>query len=142
MSLLFSKQAARTYGQVWEKKKKGEKLFGEAEMVSDAMDAHPEFNPFWPQGEAAFQPQEIGGYVVNPLVHIGLHVIIEQQLASGDPEEVGMLVKSLVEKGDSRHEAIHKVAGIWGDIYFRSVRRGSPMEEGIYLAELHRLMEI
>jgi hypothetical protein len=140
MESLFSKQAASLYAQIWERMKKGEALFGDAEMIAEAMKGHPELDPYWPQGEAAFSPQEINGYVVNPLVHIGLHVAVEKQLMNQSPEEVEVVFKALLEKGMSRHEAIHQIAGLWGDLYFRSVRRGGPLEEGVYIEELKTLM--
>ncbi|MBI3359464.1 MAG: DUF1841 family protein [Nitrospirae bacterium] len=136
---LFSKQATAIYGSVWEKIKKGEALSGDAEMIAETMIAHPEFDPFWLAGETAFQPQEINGFIVNPLVHIGLHVTIEQQLDADNPVEVRMALKGLLEKGITRHEAIHQIAGVWGDLYFRSVRRGGPFEDWTYLQELTRL---
>lgn len=136
MSELFSKEAIILYQTIYEKMKKGEQQSGDAGMIVETMKAHPEFGPFWGMGEAAFQPQEIDGYMVNPLVHIGLHVTIEKQLLNDDPIEVGVAMKNLLAKGISRHEAVHQVAGIWGNLYFRSVRRGDPFEEWVYLQEL------
>jgi hypothetical protein len=136
---LFSKHATAIYSAVWEKIKNKEELSGDAELIAETMIAHPEFDPFWCAGETAFQPQEINGFVVNPLVHTGLHVTIEKQLDSDDPVEVRMALKGLLEKGVSRHEAIHQIAAIWGDLYFRSVRRGGPFEDWTYTQGLERL---
>jgi hypothetical protein len=141
MNDLFSKQATVLYNAVWEKMKRGETLSGDAELMSEIMRDHPEFDPFWGAGETAFQPQEINGFMVNPLVHTGLHTAIEKQLINDDPVEVGVALKHLLEKGVSRHEAIHQIAGIWGDLYFRSVRRGGPFDEWIYLQALEALTE-
>jgi len=141
MSELFSKGAITIYQSVWETMQKGEPLSGEGGMIADVMKEHPEFDPFWGMGEVAFQPQEINGYVVNPLVHAGLHVTIEKQLMNDDPIEVGVAIKHLIAQGITRHEAIHSVAGIWGNLYFRSVRRGDPMEEWVYLHELMALAD-
>ena len=139
MNELFSKQSVALYGAIWEKLEKGEPLTEDAAMIAEAMTAHPELNPFWSLGEAAFQPQEIGGCIVNPLVHVGLHVAIEKQLERNDPEEVAAALSRLIERGLDRHEAIHQIAAIWGDLYFRSVRRGGPFDEWEYM---HRLSEL
>lgn len=141
MDALFSKQAVPMYIQVWERMKKGEDLMGDAEMIAEAMQAHPEFDPFWPQGEMLFYPQEINGFIVNPLVHTGLHVAVEKQLFNQNPEEVEVAFKALLEKGIPRHDAIHHIAGLWGDLYFQSVRRGNPMEESVYIEELKALAD-
>jgi hypothetical protein len=34
------------------------------------------------------------------------------------------------------------MAGIWGSLYFRSVRRGDPMEEWVYLQQLEALRDL
>ncbi|MEK7286003.1 MAG: DUF1841 family protein [Nitrospirota bacterium] len=138
---LFAKQATAIYKSVWERLQAKETLTGDAALIAETMTAHPELNAFWSAGEIAFQPQEVNGYVVNPLVHVGLHVMIEKQLDADDPIEVGIALKSLLAKGESRHEAIHQIAAIWGDLYFRSVRRGGPFEEWTYLQGLTSLSE-
>ncbi len=133
---LFSKHATSIYSSVWERIKKGEELSGDAELIAETMIMHPEFDPFWTAGETAFQPQEINGFVVNPLVHTGLHVTIEKQLDMDDPVEVRMALQGLIKSGVTRHEAIHQIAGVWGDLYFRSVRRGGPFEDWTYTQAL------
>ena len=139
MSELFSKEAILLYKTVWENLQEGKTLSGDLAMIAEAMKEHPEFSPFWGMGEAAFQPHEIDGYVVNPLVHIGLHVTIEKQILIDDPMEVAVAIKNLLAKAMPRHEAVHQVAGIWGNLYFRSVRRGDPFEEWVYVHELMAL---
>lgn len=141
MDSLFSKQSVPMYLKVWERMKNGEDLLGDAEMIADAMKAHPEFDSFWPQGEMMFHPQEINGFIVNPLVHTGLHVAVEKQIFNQNPEEVAETFKALLAKGMPRHEALHQIAALWGNLYFRSVRRGGPMEEIDYLEGLKALAE-
>ncbi len=140
MDALFSKQAVPLYLDTWERMKKGETLSGAAGMIAEAMRAHPEFDVWWPQGEAAFHPQEIDGYIVNPLVHIGLHVAIEKQMDHEEPEELVEAFRALCERGLNPHEAVHRLAGLWGNLYFKSVRRGGPLEEGTYLEELRAII--
>jgi len=140
MDALFSKEAIGRYARIWGQIQKGETLTGDAQLIAEAMQGHPEFNPYWLCGEAAFQPQEIEGYVVNPLVHIGLHVAVEKQLADESPPEINLVLSALLKSGLSRHDAIHKIAGLWGDHYFRSVRRGSPIDPMAYAIELAALV--
>ncbi len=140
METLFSKNAVGLYVQVWEERQAGKPLSGNAALISDAMGAHPEFDPYWTQGEAAFHPQEIDGYVVNPLIHIGLHAVIEGQLRDQDPLECIAALKALLQSGLPRHEAIHKLAALWGNLYFQSVRRGGALDEGAYVTELTGLI--
>jgi hypothetical protein len=140
MEALFGKQAYKLLGKVREKQQTGEPLTGLEGMVAQVMKEHPEFEPFWDQGERMAYPQEIEGSVVNPLVHTGLHVVVEKQIREDDPEEVRLVLGRLEGEGKSRHEALHVVAQIWGSHYFQSVRRGNPMEELSYIEALKVLL--
>jgi len=50
--------------------------------------------------------------VAKPGLHTALHVIVENQLAAGDPEETAATLHRLVSAGTTRHEAIHAVASV------------------------------
>ncbi|MFQ5580045.1 MAG: DUF1841 family protein [Nitrospiria bacterium] len=140
MEELFSKQAVSVYAEVWKLMSQGEALSGDRALIAHAMKDHPEFNPFWPQGELAFHPQEIEGYVVNPLVHTGIHVAVEKQLSSLDPEEATLALQALLKRGISHHEAVHRIGGLWGELYFKSVREGAAPDEWTYVEELKAMI--
>jgi uncharacterized protein YoaH (UPF0181 family) len=44
-----------------------------------------------------------------------MHVIVENQLTTGDPPEVPATLARLMAEGLSRHEAVHAVASIVAD---------------------------
>lgn len=48
----------------------------------------------------------------RPGLHTALHIIVENQVAAGEPEETAATVKRLVDAGATRHEAIHAVASV------------------------------
>jgi hypothetical protein len=48
----------------------------------------------------------------NPELHATMHVIVENQLAAGDPPEAMEALVRLVAAGASRHAAIHAIASI------------------------------
>ncbi len=140
MEELFSKQAASKYSDIWKRMNQGEELSGVQSLIGAAMKHHPEFDPFWPQGEIAFHPQEIDGYVVNPLVHTGIHVAVEKQLSSLDPEEATLALQALLKQGLTHHEAVHRIGGLWGNLYFKSVREGAAPDEWTYVEELKAMI--
>jgi len=141
MDVLFSSEALAEYVAIWKQMKKGEALSDEAEEVVEALKDHSEFDPFWEQGNAALHPQEVNGFVVNPLIHTRLHVLIERQLSEENPEEVKEAYDALLKKGLPRHEAIHRIAGVWGDLYFRSIRGGAMMDDYGYTEALKALVQ-
>jgi hypothetical protein len=48
----------------------------------------------------------------NPKLHALMHVIVENQLAAGDPPEASQTLARLLAAGASRHAAIHAIASI------------------------------
>jgi len=48
-------------------------------------------------------------------VHAALHVVVEEQLATGDPPQARRALARLVAAGRSRHEAVHALAEVAAD---------------------------
>ncbi len=108
--------------------------------IADIMDLHPEFDQVWDMGEMAVYPQEIDGKIVNPFVHIVLHVIIDKQINDEQPEFVAESYKRLVEIGMEEHEALHGIMSSFGDLHFGSFRSGDTFNNMEYQERL-RLIE-
>ncbi|HLI10827.1 MAG TPA: DUF1841 family protein [Alphaproteobacteria bacterium] len=53
--------------------------------------------------------------VPNEVAHAGLHVIVENQIAAGDPPPVQQAMERLMAGGLDRHEAVHAVAAVVAD---------------------------
>jgi ATP/maltotriose-dependent transcriptional regulator MalT len=60
----------------------------------------------------------------NARVHAALHVVVETQLASGDPPEARHALARLVASGRSRHEAVHAIAAAAADALQAAVGGG------------------
>jgi len=140
MDNIFSQQALADYILIWKEMKEGLPCDGNAEDVVAVLKEHPEFDPFWEQGEAALHPQEVGDFVVSPLIHARLHVVIENQLLDQDPDEIVIAFNLLIEQDVTRHKAIHRIASIWGDVYFRSIREATPFSDWSYINGLESLI--
>jgi len=48
----------------------------------------------------------------EPRVHAAIHVVVESQLASGEPPQARRALERLVRGGLSRHEAVHAIASL------------------------------
>lgn len=110
------------------------------ERIDVIMDLHPEFDQVWEMGEMAVYPQEIDGKIVNPFVHIVLHVMIDKQIQDEAPEFVAGSFKKLVEIGMEEHEALHGIMSSFGDLHFGSFRSGDTFNNLEYEERL-RLIE-
>jgi hypothetical protein len=50
-----------------------------------------------------------------PRVHAALHVVVEEQLATGDPPAARRALERLLASGRSRHDAVHAIADVAAD---------------------------
>jgi hypothetical protein len=71
-----------------------------------------------------------------PDAHAVMHVVVETQIASGDPPATALTLKRLMAEGLSRHDAIHAVAGAVSRIMFDMMKRNVPFDPAAYDREL------
>jgi hypothetical protein len=75
----------------------------------------------------------------NPRLHASMHVIVENQLAAGDPPEVRATLERLLEGGCNRHEAIHALASVVAEDIFRALKEKRAWDRDHALASLAAL---
>ena len=82
-----------------------------------------------------------GTHLEREEVHAIFHLIIENQIASGDPQIVGPTVNRLMAEGLDRHEAIHAIGSVLGGFMADMVReKGAVLfPNDAYSAALERL---
>jgi hypothetical protein len=71
--------------------------------------------------------------------HAGMHVGVENQLATGKPPQVGQAVARLVRDGMSRHDALHAVGWVMTEYMRRAVEERRPIDNDAYLRDLEQL---
>ncbi|MFC1895892.1 DUF1841 family protein [Thermodesulfobacteriota bacterium] len=118
----------------WQRVKQGdlEGLSGEEMRFAEAMRDHKE--DYFDEFEAAnaldtdgFDPEK----GMNPLLHVSLHVAIEEQLELGDPKEALQFCNAMKKKC-SRHEAVHLMMALLMIFIVRSLRSGEPLDNDAY----------
>jgi hypothetical protein len=68
----------------------------------------------------------------NPFLHISLHQMAEDQLASETPIEAALLCESIERMGYSRHEGIHVIVMILIHLIHDSYKNDKPFSEQRY----------
>ena len=112
-------------------------LSGDDRDIVEILEMHPELTGVWNDpGLDPARPLEIEGQMINPFVHIALHLIIGRQVRQGVPAEVKKAYLHLVERGESEHEALHLLMGWYGKLYFESVRKSDAFDESRYVQGL------
>jgi hypothetical protein len=77
--------------------------------------------------------------VPNLMLHAMAHVIVENQIASRDPREIGETVARLMAAGLSRHEAIHAVGSVVARWLFDVLQKKEAFDLSRSLPELQEL---
>jgi predicted NAD-dependent protein-ADP-ribosyltransferase YbiA (DUF1768 family) len=68
----------------------------------------------------------------NPFLHINLHQMTEEQLASETPVEAALLCESIEKMGHSRHMAIHVIIMILIHMIFDAFKNNKPFDNERY----------
>lgn len=71
--------------------------------------------------------------------HAGMHVGVENQLASGKPPQVAEALARLIRDGMNRHDALHAVGWVMTEHMKRAVETRKPIDNDAYLHDLEQL---
>jgi hypothetical protein len=123
----------------WEGAQLGMPLAGEQARRVQAMREHPEYSDLWGRLDE-LSDEEIERDGVNPILHITIHGIIENQIADRDPKIVRRVLKALMEQGLSRHEVIHQIGSVLSEQMFNTLKDKRPFDERDYIRRLRRLV--
>ena len=75
----------------------------------------------------------------NRRLHALLHMVVENQLAAGEPAEVKQTLRRLMDQGLSRHAALHALGTVVAGSMFDTVKQQQPFHRARFLADLDRL---
>jgi uncharacterized protein YoaH (UPF0181 family) len=71
--------------------------------------------------------------------HAGLHVVVEDQLVSGEPPQARKALQQLMSDGMSRHDAIHAVGWVVTKHMRSAIEGRKAMDNDAYLKDLDSL---
>ena len=124
---------------VWEEAQLGATFAGEEARLVEAMREHSEYHHLWGRLDE-LSDEELEQDGVNPMLHITVHSIVENQLADGNPPQVDVVLKALTLQGLSRHEAIHRIGSVLSEEIFHILKDGRPFDERLYVQKLWELV--
>jgi hypothetical protein len=75
----------------------------------------------------------------NPTMHAVMHVVVENQLAAGEPPEAAATLARLIAAGVSRHAAIHAVASVVAEEMFAVMKGARAYDREAAARRLERL---
>jgi hypothetical protein len=75
----------------------------------------------------------------NPRLHASIHVVVENQLAAGDPPEVRETLERLMGEGLDRHEALHALGQVASELFLSVTRDKKPYDPAAHARALRAL---
>lgn len=123
---------------IWQAGKAGEALRDEDARLYQVMLEHPEHTQLWDRLNTA-SDADIMQDDANLVLHILFHQAAENQLALDTPPATRQVLKVLMQMGQSRHEAVHLIAGAIAWETVKTMQEKRPYNERRFLRELRKL---
>jgi hypothetical protein len=123
-----------TINKVWNTIKEGHsvELNQEEEKLYHILLEHQEYNEHFENEDLLDGSEYQSGEGINPFLHVSLHQMAEDQLASEIPIEAALLCESIEKMGHSRHMAIHVIIMILIHMIFDAFKNNKPFDNERY----------
>jgi hypothetical protein len=124
----------RTINKVWNTIKEGHsvELNQEEEKLYHILLEHQEYQEYFENEDLLDGSECPASEGFNPFLHISLHQMAEEQLASETPIEAALLCESIEKMGHSRHMAIHVIIMILIHMIFDAFKNNKPFDNERY----------
>jgi hypothetical protein len=132
----------RVFVDAWDKHRSGAPLQPLEQIVAAVVRAHPEYQGLLQDPEPALDRDYLPeGGETNPFLHMGMHISLREQVASGRPEGLRALYRQLARRTGDDHEAEHRMMECLGLSLWEAQRSGRLPDEQAYLDCLRRLLD-
>jgi Domain of unknown function (DUF1841) len=75
---------------------------------------------------------------INPFLHLGFHLAIQEQLDIGQPHGIRAIHAQLAAKHDDEHAAKHEILECLGETLWQSQRTGQALDGALYVQLLQQ----
>jgi hypothetical protein len=127
-------QLRRSYAEAWAKHLAGAPVTPLQAQIIDVIGAHPEFHDIVSDADAALAFEPGSSAVVNPFLHLGLHLAVREQLSVDRPPGICELHRQLQARYGDSHGAEHALMESLGETLWEAQRRGVAPDEARYLS--------
>jgi hypothetical protein len=123
----------------WRRRRAGALLTPLEDLAAQLIDRHPEYHELFSSPEQ-YQDKDYApdGNVVNPFLHLMMHLTLEEQISIGQPQGIREQFARLTQKYQSEHEAQHAMMDCLGEMIWQAQRNGTPPDAAIYLTCLEQ----
>jgi len=128
-------QARQFLFDTWRKRRAGELLTPLEDLTAQLIDKHPEYHELFSDADR----NEDKDYapdcsVVNPFLHLMMHLTIEEQISIGQPHGIREQFARLTQKHESEHEAQHAMMDCLGEMIWQAQRNKTAADPAVYVS--------
>ncbi len=131
----------RFYAESWRKARCNEPLEALEQQIAAVISEHPEYQQLFESTDEALERDfapESG--TTNPFLHMGMHLALREQLATGRPVGIRELWPRLLKKVGDAHEVEHRMMECLGQALWEAQRNNRMPDEAAYLECLYRIL--
>jgi hypothetical protein len=129
----------RRYFVAWQRRLAGLPLEPLDAQIVQVIELHPEYHPLLADAAALAQPFTVEQGLVNPFLHMGLHLAVREQLVTRRPAGIEAVHARLTRALGDVHEAEHRMIEVLAEALWEAQRAGRAPDEPAYLERLKRL---
>lgn len=133
-------QLRQFYCEAWRTHRAGKLLDPLQTQIVSVVQQHPEYHALLEKPDAALQREylpETGES--NPFLHMGMHLAIQEQIATNRPQGIRELYRSLLKKDGDPHRLEHRMMECLAEILWQAQRDGEMPDEKRYHACIEAL---
>lgn len=122
----------------WRKQRAREVLTPMESTAAAIIELHPEYHALLADPDARereFTPED---GVINPFLHLSLHLAIEEQLSIDQPAGLRAAFDAACARRGDRHAALHDALECLGETLFNAQRSGSQPDGAAYVRCLQK----
>jgi len=135
-------QMRQYFFNVWHKLNTSTPLEPLEKTVAVVIEQHPEYQPLLANPDSTleqeFHPE--GGHS-NPFLHMGMHIAIQEQLATQRPAGINTIWSGLTSHCNNVHDAEHLMMECLAEMLWQAQRNAQEPDEQAYLEKLKALLE-
>jgi hypothetical protein len=126
--------------EAWRKHRAGLPMEPLERIIASVIAHHPEYQPGLESGRLAERDYLPGGGESNPFLHMGLHIALQEQIATDRPGGVLAVYHALAASSGDVHEAEHRMMECLAAVLWQAQRDGVMPDESVYLEGLRGLL--
>ena len=131
----------RVFTEAWRKHRANAEMTPLETLISAIVEQHPEYHRLIENPDSSldrdFLPE---GGETNPFLHLGMHISLQEQIATNRPAGISALYHSLASAIGDTHEAEHQLMECLGRMLWEAQSAGTMPDEQAYLECVQRLI--